>query len=138
MNGGTISNNTAGNFGGGVFVAGGTFNMNNGEIAGNKAVSGGGVYIFSGTFTMTGGEIYNNTVTVKGGGVYVNDGSVSMDAGNFNMTGGTVYGNASNAPPGKANTAVQGGAALGVAISGIYNGEEQISELLIEETITKP
>ncbi|MCL2456532.1 MAG: hypothetical protein FWD19_03170, partial [Defluviitaleaceae bacterium] len=83
MNGGEISDNTAG-FGGGVENFG-TFNLNGGEISNNSSVHGGGVSNMR-TFNMTGGKISNNTAMLHiGGGV--------MNAGTFNMTGGEISGN---------------------------------------------
>jgi uncharacterized repeat protein (TIGR02543 family) len=78
--------------GGGVFVNGGTFTMNGGEISGNTAVSfGGGVYVGSGTFTMNGGTVSGNTARGSGGGVYV-----PQNGGTFILSGGTVSGNTTN------------------------------------------
>ena len=65
------------NYGGGVLVLGGTFNMNGGSISDNMAENGAGVYVgdnssSTGTFTMNGGTITNNKVIKgNGGGVYV-------------------------------------------------------------------
>ena len=105
VNGGTftmsenakITGNTAGSYGGGVYVWKGTFNMNGGELSGNKVqgssssgnILGGGVYVGgSTTFNMTGGSITQNTLADSyysyGGGVYVG-GSTT-----FNMTGGSI------------------------------------------------
>ena len=106
---GTISGNTtppSGTFGyggGGVYVSGGTFTMNGGEISGNNTTTipgvshpydkayGGGVYMNGGTFTMNGGAISGNTTnstssSTYGGGVYVSGGT-------FTMNGGTISGN---------------------------------------------
>ena len=100
--------------GGGVYVSGGIFIMNGGEISGNIESSsfssysyskGGGVYVGSGTFTMNGGEISGNIVSNSyygsdsiyysyGGGVYVSQGT-------FTKNGGTIYGSNRN---GKCNT----------------------------------
>ena len=81
----TISGNTT-KYGGGVYVAGGTFNMSeNAAIFGNNAGrdkyagEGGGVCVSTGTFNMTGGSITGNNVYLGseapegegGGGVYV-------------------------------------------------------------------
>jgi hypothetical protein len=44
MNGGAITRNTASGNGGGVYVSGQVFNLNGGEISGNKATLGQGVY----------------------------------------------------------------------------------------------
>jgi hypothetical protein len=56
MESGEISGNTSSS-GGGVYVAGGTFTMNGGEISGN---TGGGVYVGSGTFRIVTGTIYGS------------------------------------------------------------------------------
>ena len=79
--------------GGAVFVNQGTFNMNGGNISGNKAyVNGGGIYItglypYRGVFNMTGGTISGNEAILSNGG------GVRVDYGSFNMTGGTISGN---------------------------------------------
>lgn len=106
----TISDNTAGRFGGGVAVWGpGSFTMDGGTITGNSAgESGGGVaaidMFVSGAmsanraeregvtieewseyrpaaFTMNGGTISNNTAASTGGGVYVASNNVLLAAG---------------------------------------------------------
>ena len=84
MNGGNIVGCEAGDSGGAVNVASGTFIMNGGNIVGCRADNyGGGVYA-SGAFTMTGGMIADCTAN-KGSGVYLKDDM--MNAG-----GGTVDG----------------------------------------------
>ena len=86
--------NTAEN-GGGVFVSGGTFNMNDGTISGNTVTeSGGGVYVNDGNFTMKGGTIGGttaNTATQNGGGVYVFDGTFSVSGSSLTITGNTAH-----------------------------------------------
>ena len=93
--GGALINNTVTGTGssgmnknsGAVYVSGGTFVMENGEISGNKAVSGGGaVYLSDGTFEMKGGAISSNTADGTGG-------AVSVESGIFEMTGGTIFDN---------------------------------------------
>ena len=86
--------------GGGVYVhANGTFNLyDGGEIKDNTATQyGGGVYVGSygqsGTFHMYGGKITNNTGTQYGGGVYVYEGT-------FDMDDGEISGNKTNGPGG--------------------------------------
>ena len=93
MEGGTITDNTAKTFGGGVYVAYGTFTMSGGTISNNSAVynddggNGGGVGVDNyGTFTMNGGTISGNTATV-GGGVGVDN------YGTFTLKGGTISDN---------------------------------------------
>jgi hypothetical protein len=80
MDGGTISGNTNGVYGGGV-QAGGPFIMKGGTIHNNKADFGGGV---AGELTMNGGTIKDNTAAKGGGGVW---------SKGFDMTKGTVSGN---------------------------------------------
>jgi hypothetical protein len=88
--------------GGGVYVGGGTFTMNGGEISGNyfslndlyENGNGGGVYVSGGTFTMTGGTISGNNVFHSlgygsGGGVFVNGGTFTMQSGE--ISGNAVF-----------------------------------------------
>ena len=97
----TISGNTT-KYGGGVYVAGGTFNMSeNAAIFGNNAGrdkyagEGGGVCVSTGTFNMTGGSITGNNVYLGseapegegGGGVYVARNATVNVSGNVQITG---------------------------------------------------
>jgi hypothetical protein len=86
MYGGTITNSAA-EYGGGVYIKGGTFNMYDGAITGCKANTddGGAVYVQSGAFNMYGGTISNCTAVWYGGGVCV-------DGGSFDMYDGTISG----------------------------------------------
>lgn len=71
--------------GGGVYVNSGSFEMNGGAIAGNRASAhGGGVYTNSGSFTMNGGMIAGNKADMGLGG------GVSIGAGVFTMTDGAI------------------------------------------------
>ena len=94
--GAKITNSERTSRGGGVYVDGGTFTMDGGEISGNTgSFRGGGVYVSDGTFTMNGGEISGNTVSSSyegegGGGVYVADGIFTMNDGE--ISGNTVSG----------------------------------------------
>jgi uncharacterized repeat protein (TIGR02543 family) len=85
---------------------GGTFNMNGGEISGNrKTISGnmdggGGVFVNGGTFNMNGGTISDNR-SVGGGfidGNFVDGGGggVFVNGGTFTMNNGTISGNLAN------------------------------------------
>jgi hypothetical protein len=86
-----------------VYVDGGTFTMNGGEIR-NSISSMGGVFVGCtgndnsyGVFTMNGGTISGHTATgvdVGGGGVTV------ANYGTFEMKGGTISGNTTSAPGG--------------------------------------
>jgi hypothetical protein len=94
MSGGTISDNTTPQLGGGVYVAAfGTFTMNDGTISSNTAEAGGGGVTNDGTFTMNSGTISNNRVISSdiatwGGGVAVCNGD-----GTFTMNGGSISDN---------------------------------------------
>ena len=115
LNGGTIANNTAAKYGGGVYTErrSTTLTLNGGKIQGNTAKSsGGGVYV-NGQVTMTSGEISGNQSTGGYGGGIMNYGTVNIDGGTitkntsfqngggiFNqglvtMTAGTISGNKS-------------------------------------------
>jgi hypothetical protein len=94
MEGGTISGNTCTGtlgYGGGVYVGGGIFKMNNSSvITGNQAVQGGGVWS-AGQFLMghTGNSnpvISGNTAATSGGGVLL------MYNGIFQIVNGIIYG----------------------------------------------
>ena len=77
----------ADNWGSLIYVRGGEFTMNSGEITGNSAQwSGGGVEVYNGTFIMNGGKITDNSA-MYGGGV-----NVGID-GVFIMNGGEISGN---------------------------------------------
>ena len=121
--GAKITGNATSRSGGGVYIQGGTFTMDGGEISGNTISGtyvGGGVYVgvdsgygtdINGTFTMNGGKITNNTVSSSnGGGVYVSATQMANGTaiGIFTMTGGEI----SN------NNAANGG---GVYMSGTIN-----------------
>ena len=90
-----ITDCSAANWGGGVYVGGGTFEMHDSStITGCSASKGGGVYVSSGTFKMhnssaiIGCEAIDDTGTQKygyGGGVY--------NKGTFEMTGGEIKNN---------------------------------------------
>ena len=82
---GTISDNTAGRFGGGICAAR-SFTINGGRITGNRAQNGGGVSAAQ-SFTMNGGEISENEANNgNGGGVHAANGGT--------FTGGRIAGNA--------------------------------------------
>ena len=114
LNKGSVTGNTTGSMGGGVFVSqNSSFTMNDGNVSENSAKYGGAVYIESGglysnrgSFIMNGGMICNNTAT-NGGGVYLDGSSYYEHTCYFGLKSGSICG----------NTAVNGG--------GIYNSQTQ-------------
>jgi len=126
--GGSITGGFPDQYGGGVQIQGGTFNLLGGAITGNSVGKtgffgteglGGGVYMQSGTFNMSGGAITGNkalgssmgTSLGRGGGVYISGGA-------FNFTGGTISGNDAGA--------IGGGVYLASTYSG-HDGEISVS-----------
>lgn len=85
VNGGTLTKNSAKNYGGGVFLYQATnATISKGMISENKAYKGGGVCLYyNSAAKQTGGSIENN-VAVEGGGVY---------GGTYAMTGGVIKDN---------------------------------------------
>ncbi len=102
MQSGEISNNTARNYGGGVYgTAGSELRMEDGIISGNVCSydngQGGGVSVWAGKFTMAGGTLSGNKAG-SGGAVYVNeraefelDGGIINENEAFKYYGGGVY-----------------------------------------------
>ncbi len=111
--------------GGGVYLAGGTFNLNGGEISGNNDVyNGAGVYVAGGTFNLNSGKINGNEAQGYGGGVCVAGGTFNLNggeinnneasfAGGMNYEGGKVTINEGSTISG--NTATRG---AGIMVSG--------------------
>ncbi|MCR5651981.1 MAG: hypothetical protein K6F86_12455, partial [Lachnospiraceae bacterium] len=95
MNGGIIERNTAGYWGGGVYMKNSGFTMEGGSIIrGNHAEYGGGMYLVRSGFTMEKGRIAYNTASGsdadsdgKGGGVAVNG---KTGGARFTMNGGEI------------------------------------------------
>ena len=87
---GTGNANTA-NKGGGVYVAGGTFNLSGGNVQYNTNSGsdkhGAGIYLASGSVSMTGGSVIANTGASLGGGAYVADGTFTLSSGNIGASG---------------------------------------------------
>ena len=100
MNGGTITGNTALDYGGGVLTFPQqsqkiTININNGEISGNKVTggSGGAVAAFFGEteLNIKGGTLTGNSARNYGGGVFL------WQATNVTISGGTISENKASA-----------------------------------------
>ena len=116
--GGSITDNTCTESGGGVYQNGGSsllLGSTNASqdvvISGNKAVNGAGWYINGGNCLMRGGNITGNKATKRGGGVCQSNGTLTVNGGDittnnapeggglchsggtFNFQGGGLYGN---------------------------------------------
>jgi parallel beta-helix repeat protein len=89
----SVSNNISDEYGGGVFILGGSsFTMQgNASVSGNTATNGGGGVFLTDAgamFTMRdSASVSGNTASGGGGGVHVNESST------FTMEGGTISGN---------------------------------------------
>ena len=99
ITGGTGTNVSNYNLGGGAYVNGGTLVLNNGTILGNYSVNdGGGVWVGNtGTFTMNGGKIMLNKPE-GGGAITVGNNGYSnntSEIGTFTMNGGFITQNTS-------------------------------------------
>ena len=92
MTGGYIvGGGSEGTPGGGIYVNGGTVNIQGGVVAANRGNSGGGIFVNSGTLNISGGAVTGNEVIKghedNGGGIYVNS------SGTLNLSGGYVTNN---------------------------------------------
>ena len=151
MEDGAVLTNNSGYEGGGVYVNGGSFTMNGGEIRGNSTIpsatalyshNGGGVYLNSGSFIMNGGKINENRGRYYGGGVNVNSGAFTLNSGeisgnssssggggvngNLTMTGGKITGNSADNGAGVSGTVTMSGGEIsgnsGTYGAGVYGG----------------
>ena len=123
MYGGNITQNDAGNNGGGVYMMGScNFNLYGGQITGNSTTyCGGGVYSdyqssSKCTINMYDGEISGNNGTQGGGGVFI--GSAST----FAMSGGKISGNTDGG-----GTSSNGGGGVCVAGAMTVSGNVEIT-----------
>lgn len=73
----TISGNTAGTDGGGISNIG-TLTVNNSTFSGNTANFGGGIFHQAGATIITNSTIASNSANITGGGIYRNFGTVSL------------------------------------------------------------
>jgi uncharacterized repeat protein (TIGR02543 family) len=96
--GSEISNNSSPIYwGGGVYLYGAaTFNLNDGSIHDNTAMYGAGVFVDIGTFNMIGGQISDNTISTAGG----HGGGIDIYHQNnarVDISGGIITGNTTKA-----------------------------------------
>lgn len=128
MYGGTITSNTTNYDGGGVYLYGGTFLMEDGNIAGNSSASdGGGVCIVNnGNFTMNDGNIIGNGKNASDAAVTQNGGGVYLDGGTLTVAAGTISSNASTTNGGGLyimnGTVMMGSGMLQGNVCGQYGG----------------
>lgn len=132
LDGGKICDNTAAEYGGGIYLTtvsdeenACVLEIKSGEISGNEVTKngsygGGGICIDDGCkVIMTGGKITDNTTYAVAGDPnehYGIGGGVLINNGTFEMSGGEISG----------NTSVMGG---GVAVSGIVTAESAVMKL---------
>lgn len=132
LDGGKICDNTAAEYGGGIYLTtvsneenACVLEIKSGEISGNEVTKngsygGGGICIDDGCkVIMTGGKITDNTTYAVAGDPnehYGIGGGVLINNGTFEMSGGEISG----------NTSVTGG---GVAVSGIVTAESAVMKL---------
>ena len=93
MTGGTITENTATQVGGGVYIASDTCLIEGGEITDNEAYEqGGGIYVGTVPYTLRikNALVTDNVATVLGGGMWY---CPTGDAYNAVTNGGAVFGN---------------------------------------------
>ncbi|MBV8084129.1 MAG: IPT/TIG domain-containing protein [Chloroflexi bacterium] len=107
----TISNNSAGTNGGGIYNASGTLTIRNGStISSNTAATDTNASVGGGIASHKGGSITITSSTIKGNSAGAgNGGGIAIDSGTLTMTGGTIGGT------GAGNTATE---AAGVYVSG--------------------
>ena len=100
MYGGTISGNTAANNGGGggIYINSSSATMDGGTISDNTAGgSGGGVYLYSGSLEMTGGEITGNKASASGAGIDLSAGTnLHLSGGTITSNEITSVGDSAN------------------------------------------
>ncbi len=106
LNNCSITNNTVGNLGGGIYVSNGTANLNisGGTISSNTSTNGngGGIYINNGSVKINNQAIvsYNTAPLTSGnglgGGIFLNNGTLTIDTSYINHNsayskGGGIY-----------------------------------------------
>ena len=136
MSGGEISGNIA-EWGGGVYIDGGDFDMTGGSITGNQSTGinttndplkavrngGGGVNVIRGTFTMSGrSRISGNHAELYGGGVYGRQGSTITIMDESTITGNTAVNYGGGVGIGDRSSA--GGGAWLIIKGGVISGNE--------------
>jgi len=67
VNGGGLYGNSSENFGGGVFLGGGSLNLINATVSGNQAAGGGAIRNRNGAVSMNNSTVYDNTAEDAGG-----------------------------------------------------------------------
>lgn len=109
IKGGTLTGNSAQNYGGGAFLYDATnVTISGGTISKNKASQGGGVYLWSSSAAkQTGGSIENNVANAGGG----------ICGGTYTMTGGVIKDNNNSLTEEKRRTTKGDGVYVGAAFN---------------------
>ena len=82
----SIQPNTAGGYGGGIFISNGVVNFDNSVIGANTAPWGGGLSMAQGTTTIVRSVLANNTASNGcGGGIYTQNGTLTVSHSNITM-----------------------------------------------------
>ena len=89
MENGNISSNMASIDGGAVYVNGGNFTMKNGTMSANKGVNGGAAYIKGGNVEITHGHLNSNEASASGGAIYMD----AADSTTLKLQTGQMNGN---------------------------------------------
>ena len=111
----TVSGNSAAADGGGLSNRGGTTTLTNVTVSGNAAsVSGGGLYASGGTTKLTNVTVSGNSASVSGGGLFSEVGATTLT--NTIVAGQTAGGDISSAVLGSFNLIGTGGS------GGLLNG----------------
>jgi len=95
----TLSNNSSRNYGGGIYVSGGTVTVSGCTLtanvagsAGGSIYSGGGIYVSGGTVTVSSCTLTGNSAPNAGGGIYVGGGTVTLTNDTMTSNTATNYG----------------------------------------------
>ncbi|MFN5515565.1 MAG: hypothetical protein ACK5CA_12700 [Cyanobacteriota bacterium] len=113
----TVSNNSAGDDGGGIYNFGTTYLRNGSIISDNSANGGGGIFNNSGTLTIMDSTINNNSASGSGGGI-VNNGIILL------VINSTISNNTSTLGGGGIqNTVASSVALINTTISGNSSGD---------------
>jgi parallel beta-helix repeat protein len=92
LTGNTITDNSASNHGGGIYIqSGDDYTLTGNTISGNTSSNcGGGIFLSASNITLSGNTITDNSASNHGGGIYIQSGD------DYTLTGNTISGNTSS------------------------------------------